>query len=55
VLGGGVVGPIILGILTEPSLLGSLSSAFLAVTVVGLFSIVFIPFIPKPKPDPIGR
>ena len=48
VLGGGVVGPIIFGILTEPAFLGSLSSAFLAITFIGLVAVVFVPFIPKP-------
>jgi FSR family fosmidomycin resistance protein-like MFS transporter len=45
---GGAVGSFALGFLSEPSYLGSWSSAFLAVTIIGALSLAFIPFIPRP-------
>lgn len=47
-IGGATIGPVVLGLLSEPGYLGSLNSAFFAMTTVGLISLVFVPFIPRP-------
>lgn len=45
-VGGGALGPLIVGVLSES---GSLSEAFLVLSVVGALSVAFLPFVPKPK------
>lgn len=46
---GGAVGPLIVGVLSEKAFLGSLSGAFVVLAGLGALSIVFLPFIPKPR------
>jgi len=48
-IGGSTLGPIIVGVLSEPSFLGSLDFAFLVLSGVGAISLVFLPFVPKPR------
>jgi len=46
-IGGGILGPILVGVLSAPSILGSLGLTFLFLTVLGMVSLVFMPFVPK--------
>ncbi len=48
-VGGGAAGPFIIGLLAEPMFLGSLSSAFYVVTIIGIASLGILPFVPKPR------
>lgn len=45
--GGGAIGPVLIGLLTRRSLLGSLTGAFYVVTILSLFSLLILPFVPK--------
>ncbi|MHB8566908.1 MAG: MFS transporter [Nitrososphaerales archaeon] len=47
-VGGATVGPIFLGLLSEPALLGSLTSTFFWMTIIGSISILLVPLIPRP-------
>ena len=47
-IGGGTLGPVLVGILSEPTFLGSLNQAFLLLSGVGAISLAFLPFIPNP-------
>src|SRR5579875_173833 len=47
-IGGATVGPIILGLLSEPGYLGNLPSTFFWMTVIGAVSIPLVFFIPRP-------
>jgi MFS transporter, FSR family, fosmidomycin resistance protein len=49
ITGGATVGPLVVGILAERSLLSSLESAFLVVSIIGLVSIATLPFIRMPR------
>jgi len=51
-IGGGTVGPIVVGILSEKAFLGSLDSAFLFLAGAGAVALVFLPFVPKPRKLP---
>jgi FSR family fosmidomycin resistance protein-like MFS transporter len=58
-IGGGTLGPVLVGILSEPAYLGSLNQTFLLLSGIGAISLVFVPFIPKPKnviiaTEPVG-
>ncbi len=46
-IGGGTVGPVLVGILSEPAFLGSLNFTFLFLSGVGAIALVFWPFIPS--------
>jgi MFS family permease len=48
-IGGGTVGPILVGVLSDKAFLGSLDQAFLVLAAAGFASLVFLPFVPKPK------
>jgi MFS transporter, FSR family, fosmidomycin resistance protein len=48
-IGGGTLGPILVGVLSEPAFLGSLNMAFLSLSGIGAISLVFLPFIRSPK------
>ena len=48
-IGGGILGPILVGVLSGPSFLGSLHLSFLLLAGVGAISLAFLPFIPKPR------
>jgi MFS transporter, FSR family, fosmidomycin resistance protein len=45
---GGAVGPVLVGLLSGPAILGSLSLAFEMLLIIGITGVVFVPFIPKP-------
>jgi MFS transporter, FSR family, fosmidomycin resistance protein len=45
---GGTLGPLLVGFLSQSTVLGSLTSAFEVLLVMGLAGLVFVPFIPKP-------
>jgi MFS family permease len=47
-IGGGILGPIIVGVLSGPSFLGSLNQSFLLLSGIGAISLVFLPFVPRP-------
>jgi MFS transporter, FSR family, fosmidomycin resistance protein len=47
-IGGGTLGPVLVGVLSEPAFLGSLNQAFLFLSGVGAISLAFMPFIPNP-------
>ncbi len=49
-VGGGAVGPVLAGILAEPSVLGSLHTTFLILTIFGVVGVLLLPFVPKPRP-----
>ena len=49
-VGGGALGPFLVGLLAEPAFLGTLKEVYLAVTLVTLVPIVVLPFIRNPKP-----
>jgi MFS transporter, FSR family, fosmidomycin resistance protein len=51
ITGGATIGPLLVGILAERSFLGSLGSAFLAVSVIGLLSVATLPFIRRPRKE----
>ncbi|HKW05407.1 MAG TPA: hypothetical protein VJN71_08925, partial [Nitrososphaerales archaeon] len=46
-VGGGALGPFLIGILAEPRFLGSLDGGFLVVIAIGLMGLVILPFVPK--------
>ncbi len=46
-IGGGILGPILVGVLSGSGFLGSLELSFLFLSVVGAISLAFLPFIPK--------
>ena len=48
-VGGGAVGPLLVPLLAFPAMLGSLSSAFYAVTILSLSSVLFLPFVRSPS------
>ena len=48
-VGGGAVGPVVIGLLAEPSFLNSLNSSFYVMALVGIVAVVLMPFVPKPK------
>ncbi len=48
-VGGGAVGPLLVGILSESAFLGNLSSSFVVLAGLGALAPVFLPFIPKPR------
>ena len=48
-IGGGILGPIFVGVLSGSSFLGSLDRSFLFLTGIGAISLVFLPLIPKPR------
>ncbi len=48
-VGGGAVGPVLIGLLAEPTMLNSLNSSFYVVTLIGIVSVVLMPLVPKPK------
>ena len=48
-VGGGALGPVLIGLLAEPYLLNSLKSSFYAMAVVGVIAVVLVPFVPKLK------
>ncbi|HXQ93244.1 MAG TPA: MFS transporter [Nitrososphaerales archaeon] len=48
-IGGGILGPIIVGVLSGPSFLGSLNQSFLFLSGLGVISLAFLPFVPKPR------
>lgn len=48
-VGGGAVGPFVVGLLAAPAFFGSLNQPFFIAAVVSLASLVLIPFIPKPE------
>ena len=48
-VGGGALGPVLIGLLAEPYLLNSLKSSFYAMALVGVISVVLVPFVPKLK------
>jgi MFS transporter, FSR family, fosmidomycin resistance protein len=48
-IGGGTIGPVLVGLLSEPGFLGSLSVTFLVLSGVGAVALVFLPFIPSPR------
>lgn len=43
--GGGTIGPLVIGILSRSSLLGSLSGSFFFVTIISLVSLLILPFV----------
>jgi MFS transporter, FSR family, fosmidomycin resistance protein len=53
-IGGGTLGPILVGVLSEPAFLGSLNMAFLFLSGIGAISLAFLPFIPNPKSSVIS-
>jgi len=48
-IGGGTLGPIIVGILSEKAFLGSLDAAFLFLAAAGAVSLAFLPFVPRSR------
>ncbi len=48
-VGGGALGPFLIGLLANPGLLGSLASSFYVVTFISLISLVLFPTIPRPQ------
>lgn len=48
-VGGGALGPVVIGLLAEPAFLGSLTSAFYIMAIVGVFAVVLVPFVPRPS------
>ena len=48
-VGGGALGPFLIGLLANPGLLGSLASSFYVVTFISLVSLVLFPTIPRPQ------
>ena len=46
-VGGGAVGPFLIGILAEPAFLGSLAGGFFVVIAIGLMGLAILPFVPK--------
>ncbi|MFI5421815.1 MAG: MFS transporter, partial [Nitrososphaerales archaeon] len=48
-ISGGIVGPVLVGVLSTSSFLGSLDRSFLFLSVVGAFSLAFLPFVHKPR------
>ncbi|HYB05095.1 MAG TPA: MFS transporter [Nitrososphaerales archaeon] len=53
-IGGATLGPILVGVLSEPAFLGSLNLAFLSLSGIGAISLAFLPFIPNPKSSVIS-
>ncbi len=47
-VGGGALGPVLVGLLSGTSMLGSLTSTFVVLLLIGAVGLVFVPFIPKP-------
>ena len=48
-IGGGTVGPIVVGILSDKAFLGSLDASFLFLAGAGAVSLAFLPFVPRPR------
>ena len=48
-IGGGTLGPIVVGILSEKAFLGSLDAAFLFLAAAGAVSVAFLPFVPRQR------
>ena len=48
-VGGMATGPFIVGLLSEKQFLGSLTSSFYVVSLIALFSLVILPFVPNPR------
>lgn len=48
-VGGGALGPFIIGLLATPAFFGSLNEPFFIAAAVSLASMVLLPFIPRPK------
>jgi MFS transporter, FSR family, fosmidomycin resistance protein len=44
-VGGGILGPVLVGLLAEPAFLGTLKEAYLVVTLVTLVPVVLLPFV----------
>jgi MFS family permease len=49
-VGGGALGPIVIGFLAGPAIFGSLKDPFLIAALMSLVSLTLLPFVPKPKP-----
>ena len=49
-VGGGAIGPVVIGILATPAFFGSLVEPFYIAAVLSILSLVMLPFVPKPKP-----
>ncbi len=50
-VGGFSVGPLLVGLLSERYLLGSLTNGFYVVTLIGVFSVLLLPFVRRPRYD----
>ncbi len=48
-VGGGAVGPVVIGLLAEPAFLDSLNSSFFVMALVGIVAVVLMPFVPRPR------
>lgn len=48
-VGGGAVGPFIVGLLASPAFFGSLNQPFFIAAVISLVSLVLLPLIPRPQ------
>lgn len=46
-VGGGAVGPFLIGILAGPAFIGSLAGGFFVVIAIGLMGLAILPFVPK--------
>jgi len=51
-IGGGVVGPVLIGVLSGPSFLGTLDLTFLVLSGVGTISLAFLPFLYQDQEEP---
>jgi MFS transporter, FSR family, fosmidomycin resistance protein len=49
-VGGGALGPVVIGLLAGPALFNSLREPFLIAALMSLVSLALLPLVPKPKP-----